>query len=153
MQGATPFIRYLTMRMDFNYLIKLFINFPAEEVNMESVNLLKKFSKISDYWHPYIVGELNDNYIKLAIVKGEFVWHQHDDEDELFVVQKGTLYIDFKDKTVEVKTGEILTVPRGVEHRPHTNGEEVFLMLIEPKNTKHTGELKTEMTVEQLEWI
>jgi mannose-6-phosphate isomerase-like protein (cupin superfamily) len=120
---------------------------------MESVNLLSKFSKIPEYWHPYIVGELNDNYIKLAKVKGEFVWHKHDEEDELFVVQKGTLFIEFSDKTVAVTAGEIFTVPKGVEHRPYTNGEEVFIMLIEPKQTKHTGEVVTEKTVEKLEWI
>jgi len=120
---------------------------------METVNLREKFSKIMDHWHPYIVGELNDNYIKLAKVKGEFVWHKHDDEDELFIIQQGTLFMDFEDKTVSVKAGEILTVPKGVMHRPRTNGEEVFVMLIEPKVTKHTGELVTERTVEQLEWI
>ncbi len=120
---------------------------------MESVNLGKKFSKIHEQWHPYIIGELNENYIKLAKVKGEFVWHKHEEEDELFVIQKGTLFIEFRDKTVEVKPGEILTVPKGVEHRPYTNGEEVFLMLIEPKETKHTGDVITEKTVEKLEWI
>jgi mannose-6-phosphate isomerase-like protein (cupin superfamily) len=120
---------------------------------MEIINLIEKFSKIAEHWHPYIVGELNDNYIKLAKVNGEFVWHKHDHEDELFIITQGTLFIDFRDKTVEVKAGEILTVPKGVEHRPRTNGEEVHLMLIEPKETKHTGELVTEKTVLQLEWI
>jgi len=121
---------------------------------MESVNLNEKFSKIAEHWHPYIVGELNDNYVKLAKVKGEFVWHKHDDEDELFIVTKGTLFIDFRDKkTVAIKPGEILTVPKGVEHRPHTGDEEVCLMLIEPKVTKHTGDVVTERTVENLEWI
>jgi mannose-6-phosphate isomerase-like protein (cupin superfamily) len=120
---------------------------------MKSVNLSEKFSKFSDQWHPYIVGELNENYVKLAKVQGEFVWHKHDDEDELFIVQKGTLILDFRDKTIEVKAGEILTVPRGVEHRPRTNGEEVHLMLIEPKETKHTGDVVTEKTVTNLEWI
>jgi mannose-6-phosphate isomerase-like protein (cupin superfamily) len=120
---------------------------------MESVNLNNKFSKIAEHWHPYIVGELNDNYVKLAKVKGEFVWHKHDHEDELFVITKGTLFIDFRDKTVAIKTGEILIVPKGVEHRPYTNGEEVFVMLIEPKVTKHTGDVITEKTVEHLEWI
>lgn len=120
---------------------------------METVNLEQKFLKIDEHWHPYIIGELNDNYIKLAKVKGEFVWHKHDHEDELFVVQKGTLQMDFRDKTITVGPGEILTVPKGVEHRPYTNGEEVFLMLIEPKETKHTGDIVTERTVEHLEWI
>lgn len=120
---------------------------------MEAVNLNEKFSKIAEHWHPYIIGELNDNYIKLAKVKDDFVWLKHDHEDELFVVTKGTLLMDFRDRTVQVKPGEILTVPKGVEHRPHTDGEEVFIMLIEPKVTKHTGETITEKTIEQLEWI
>lgn len=118
-----------------------------------NINLVQKFSKFSEHWHPYIVGELNENYVKLAKVKGEFVWHSHAEEDELFVVVEGTLMIDFRDKTVAVKPGEILIVPKGVEHRPWTNGEEVKLMLIEPKSTKHTGEVKVEQTVEKLEWI
>jgi mannose-6-phosphate isomerase-like protein (cupin superfamily) len=118
-----------------------------------NINLLQKFSKFSEHWHPYIVGELNENYVKLAKVKGEFVWHSHAEEDELFIVVEGTLMIDFRDKTVAVKPGEILIVPKGIEHRPWTNGEEVKLMLIEPKSTKHTGEVKVAQTVENLEWI
>jgi mannose-6-phosphate isomerase-like protein (cupin superfamily) len=121
---------------------------------MEKVNLSEKFSKINEHWHPYIISELNENYVKLAKVKGELVWHKHDNEDELFVVLQGTLILDFRDQTIEVKAGEILTVPKGVEHRPRTHdGEEVLLMLIEPKETKHTGDLIMEKTVTQLEWI
>lgn len=120
---------------------------------MNSINLAEKFEKIHDYWHPYIIGELNDNYVKVSQLKGDFVWHKHDDEDELFVVLKGTLIMEFRDKTVKTGPGEILIVPRGVEHLPKTNGEEVQLMLIEPKATKHTGDVKSEMTVEKLDWI
>ncbi len=120
---------------------------------MNSINILQKFSKINEHWHPYIIGELNDSYVKLAKVKDEFVWHKHDNEDELFIIYKGTLIMDFRDKTVEVKTGEILIVPKGVEHRPRTNGEDVYIMLIEPKETKHTGETISEKTVTELEWI
>jgi mannose-6-phosphate isomerase-like protein (cupin superfamily) len=112
------------------------------------VNLNEKFSRFEERWHPYIVGELNDNYIKLAKLEGEFVWHKHDAEDELFVVLEGTLHMDFRDKTVSVKPGEILVVPKGVEHRPYTKGETVKLMLIEPKGTLHTGDTKTERTVD-----
>jgi mannose-6-phosphate isomerase-like protein (cupin superfamily) len=117
------------------------------------INLQQKFQKFNEHWHPYIVGELNENYVKIAKVKGEFVWHSHADEDELFIVVSGTLHIDFRDKTVAVKAGEILIVPKGVEHRPWTNGEEVQLMLIEPKTTKHTGDVKVEQTIENLAWI
>ena len=117
------------------------------------INLEEKFSAFAEHWHPYIIGELNNNHVKLAKLKGEFVWHKHDEEDELFVVLSGTLMMDFRDKTVSVKPGEILIVPKGVEHRPWTNGEEVKLMLVEPISTKHTGDLITEKTVEKQEWI
>lgn len=118
------------------------------------INLGEKFTKINNYWHPYIVGVLNENFVKLAKLKGELVWHSHQHEDEMFVVISGTLMMDFKDgNTIATKPGEILIVPKGVEHRPWTNGEEVKVMLIEPKTTKHTGELNVQQTVEKLEWI
>ena len=120
----------------------------------EPINLNDKFKLFTGHWHPHIVGEVNDNYIKLAKLKGEFVWHKHDAEDELFVVLEGTLHMDFRGKSVSVKAGEILVVPKGVEHRPWTT-EEVKLMLIEPKGTQHTGDVHTEQTVEvsKQDWI
>jgi len=117
------------------------------------VNLEEKFAKFSEQWHPHIIGELNDNYVKLARLSGEFVWHSHEAEDELFIVLSGTLMMDFRDRTVATGPGEILIVPKGVEHRPWTKDGEVRIMLIEPKATKHTGELVTDRTVEQQEWI
>jgi len=120
---------------------------------IKELNILEKFEMITDYWTPKIVGELNGQYIKLAKIKDEFVWHSHQDEDELFHVVKGTLIVDFKDRTTYTKEGEILIIPRGVEHKPKTNGEEVWIMLFEPKETKHTGELIDEMTVENIDWI
>ena len=120
---------------------------------MSPINILEKFAAIKEYWHPYLIGELNENYLKLAKVKDDFVWHKHDHEDELFIIYKGTLIMDFRDKTVEIKTGEVLLVPKGVEHRPRTNGEDVYVMLVEPKQTKHTGELVTEKTVTHLDWL
>ena len=117
-------------------------------------NLARKFEKINEHWHPYIIGELNDNYVKLAKLKGELIWHSHTHEDEMFVVISGTLMMDFKDgSTITTNPGEILIVPKGVEHRPWTNGEEVKVMLIEPKTTLHTGEIKVAQTVEKQEWI
>lgn len=105
-------------------------------------------------WTPHIIGELNGQYVKLCKLKDDFVWHSHEHEDELFMVFKGTLRMDFRDgTTTEVKEGEILIVPKGVEHRPHTNGEVVFNLLFEPKETKHTGEVVSEKTVNHLEWI
>lgn len=118
------------------------------------VNLIEKFSKIENYWHPYIIGTLNDSFVKLAKLKGKLVWHSHQKEDEMFVVVSGTLMMDFRDgNTISTEPGEILIVPKGVEHRPRTNGEEVMVMLIEPQTTRHTGELKVSQTVEKLEWI
>ena len=120
---------------------------------METINLAQKFSKFNEHWTPKIIGELNDQFIKIAKVKDDFVWHSHDNEDELFIVQKGTLYMDFRDKTETINPGEIIVVPKGVEHRPRTNGEEVHILLIEPKSTLHTGNVISEKTVTQLERI
>ena len=92
--------------------------------------------------------------VKICKLKDQFVWHSHDNEDELFMVFKGTLLIDFRDgKTVEENEGEILIIPRGIEHRPHTNGQIVFNLLFEPKTTLHTGNIDTKMTVKKLDWI
>lgn len=120
---------------------------------MKSINLSQKFEMFSEHWTPKIIGELNDQFIKIAKVKDDFVWHSHENEDELFIVQKGTLFIDFRDRTETMKPGEIIIVPKGVEHRPRTNGEEVFILLIEPKSTLHTGNVIGEKTVTDLERI
>lgn len=118
------------------------------------VNLKEKFEKIEKHWHPYIIGELNDNFVKLAKLKGELVWHSHREEDEMFVVLSGTLMMDFRNgETVVTGPGEILIVPRGVEHKPWTREEEVKVMLIEPKTTLHTGDIKVTQTVEKQEWV
>jgi mannose-6-phosphate isomerase-like protein (cupin superfamily) len=117
------------------------------------IRVEEKFSKFTEHWHPYIIGSLNENYVKIAKVKGELVWHKHDQEDEMFIVIEGTLMMDFREKTIATKPGEILIVPKGVEHKPWTNGEEVKIMLIEPKSTRHTGDLVVEQTVENQEWI
>ncbi len=117
------------------------------------VNINKKFELIQEYWTPKIIGELNGQYVKLAKIKDELIWHNHQDEDEMFIVFKGKLIMDFRDKTTETKQGEVLIIPKGVEHRPSTNGEEVWIMLIEPKETKHTGGIEHEKTVKNFEWI
>ena len=115
---------------------------------MEVINLAEKFSLFNDHWSPKIVGELNGQEIKLAKVKGEFIWHDHEHEDELFFVVKGKLRIEFRDKTVNIHEGEMIIVPKGVAHKPIAE-EEVLLMLFEPANIKHTGEVKHELTVEK----
>lgn len=120
---------------------------------MNTINLQDKFARFHEHWHPYIVAELNTNFVKLAKLQGEFVWHKHDGEDELFIVVEGTLMMDFRDKpTARIEAGEILVVPKGVEHRPWTKGE-VKIMLVEPKSTLHTGDVVVEQTVTNLEWI
>tara|TARA_B110000444_G_scaffold88027_1_gene83202 strand:- start:112 stop:486 length:375 start_codon:yes stop_codon:yes gene_type:complete len=121
---------------------------------IESINIMKKFSLFNEEWTPKILGELNGQYVKVCKLKDDFVWHSHENEDELFMVFKGTLLIDFRDKkTVKVKEGEILIIPKGVEHRPRTNGEVVFNLLFEPKTTLHSGNVESEMTVKELDWI
>lgn len=121
---------------------------------IKPINILEKFAQFDKLWTPHIIGELNGQYVKLCKLKDEFVWHSHEKEDELFMVFKGTLLMDFRDgRTVAVNEGEILIVPKGVEHRPHTNGEIVFNLLFEPKETYHTGNVESEMTVKELDWI
>ena len=121
---------------------------------IESINLMKKFSLFTKEWTPQIIGELNGQYVKICKLKNDFVWHAHENEDELFMVFKGTLLMDFRDgRTVRVKEGEVLIVPKGVEHRPHTNGEVVFNLLFEPKSTEHTGGVETPLETKKLKWI
>ena len=121
---------------------------------IQSINLMSKFSLFDEKWTPKIIGELNNQYVKLCKLEGEFVWHSHENEDELFMVFKGKLLMDFRDgRTVEVNEGEILIVPKGVEHKPYTNGDVVFNLLFEPKTTKHTGDVNSTLTVKKLDWI
>ncbi len=119
---------------------------------MDTVNLTERFSKIQDYWNPRVAGELNDFAVKLVKLKGEFVWHHHDVEDELFLVIKGTLRIRLRDREELVHAGEFLIVPHGVEHQPVAE-EEVHLVLLEPKSTLNTGNITNERTVRHLEHI
>jgi len=120
---------------------------------IQKVNLAEKFGIFSEQWTPKIAGELNDSYVKLAKVEGEFVWHRHADEDELFLVIRGTLRIQLREQAeIVLHPGELVIIPRGVEHRPVAD-EEVQILLLEPKATKHTGDVETEQTVHELEWI
>ncbi|RMG27448.1 MAG: cupin domain-containing protein [Methanobacteriota archaeon] len=118
---------------------------------MEVINIAEKFSLLKEYWSPRIAGEVNDSYIKLAKLKGEFVWHFHENEDELFFVVKGELLIKLRDRNLWVREGEFVIIPRGVEHCP-VAGEEVHVLLIEPKSTVNTGNVRNERTVED-QWI
>lgn len=121
---------------------------------MKKIDLSAKFDLFEDLWSPKIIASSNGQLIKLAKVQGAFVWHSHAHEDELFYVQKGTLYIEFRDHTEVLGPGEMLVVPAGVEHRPYTlNNEQVELILIEPDSTKHTGKVQSELTQESPEYI
>jgi mannose-6-phosphate isomerase-like protein (cupin superfamily) len=119
---------------------------------MNVVNVSEKLSKIHDHWNPRIAGELNGQHVKLVKFQGEFVWHDHADEDEMFLVIKGSFRMDFRDNSVQVKAGEFIIVPRGVEHRP-VAVHEVEVMLFEPAQIKHTGNVETEYTVKNWERI
>ena len=119
---------------------------------MNEVNLAQKFSMFNDFWSPKVVGEINDSFVKLVKLKGEFVWHQHETEDELFLVVKGNLLIKLRDQDILVEEGEFVIIPRGVEHLPIAN-EEAHVLLLEPKTTLNTGNLDNERTVVDLERI
>lgn len=123
---------------------------------MEVVSVAQKLAQFSDYWSPKIAGEVNDSYVKLVKFKGEFVWHHHQAEDELFLVIRGVLRMKFRDHGVEreerILPGEFIIVPRGVEHMPVAD-EEVHVMLLEPKSTLNTGNVRNERTLEHLQKI
>jgi mannose-6-phosphate isomerase-like protein (cupin superfamily) len=126
-------------------------NGEAMMKKIEVVDLGQKFSLFSETWHPKIVGEVNESYVKLTKLKGEFVWHKHDNEDELFLVIQGRLVIKLRDQEVVVGPGQFVIIPRGVEHLP-VAAEEVQVLLLEPKTTLNTGNVENERTVRP-EWI
>ncbi|MBM2839850.1 MAG: Cupin domain protein [Bacteroidetes bacterium] len=119
---------------------------------MEKVNLKQKLGLFSDHWSPKIVGELNGQYVKLAKFKGEFVWHHHENEDEMFLVVKGRFQMQLRDGNIWLEEGEFLIVPKGVEHRPVAT-EEVHVLLFEPKTTLNTGNVRNERTEPNLQTI
>ena len=112
---------------------------------MDKINLADKFNQFNDYWSPKIVGALNESYVKVVKLKGEFVWHHHETEDELFLVVAGRLQIRFRDRDVWLEAGEFLIIPKGVEHMPVAT-EEVQVVLIEPQTTINTGNVQNELT-------
>jgi len=124
----------------------------AKEKTMDKVNLAQKLSLFQEYWSPKIVGELNDSYVKLAKLKGEFIWHHHETEDELFLVVKGSLLIKLRNRDIFLHEGEFVIIPRGVEHLPIAE-EETHVLLIEPKSTLNTGNIENERTVINQEQI
>jgi mannose-6-phosphate isomerase-like protein (cupin superfamily) len=119
---------------------------------MQKVNLQKKLSQFATHWDPKIVGELNGQHVKLVKFQGAFVWHQHEHEDELFLVVKGAFTMELRDRSIEIGEGEFIVVPRGVEHRPVAD-HEVHVLLFEPASTRNTGNVTTDRTVAQPERI
>jgi mannose-6-phosphate isomerase-like protein (cupin superfamily) len=119
---------------------------------MQRVNLAQKLTLFSELWSPRIVGELNGQYVKLAKVEGEFEWHKHANEDELFLVLAGCLVIKLRDRDIRLEEGEFFIVPRGVEHKPVAE-RETHVLLFEPMSTLNTGDQRSDRTVEDLQWI
>jgi mannose-6-phosphate isomerase-like protein (cupin superfamily) len=119
---------------------------------MNAINIFDKLSLFNDHWHPRIVGELNGQHVKLVKFQGEFVWHKHDNEDELFYVVKGKFNMEYRDKTIEINENEFIIVPKGVEHRPVAE-HEVSVMLFEPASTLNTGDTEGELTRRDLSKI
>ncbi|MDO9261200.1 MAG: cupin domain-containing protein [Flavobacteriaceae bacterium] len=119
---------------------------------MNPINILEKFELFNDYWTPKKVGELNGQQLLLAKLKGTFIWHTHEQEDELFFIIKGCLKIEFRDKTISLNEGEMGIIPKGVEHKPIAD-EEVWVMLFEPLSIKHTGNIESELTVKTFDNI
>ncbi len=120
------------------------------ETKMQKVNLAEKFSFINDYFNPRIIGELNGQHVKAVKLKGEFVWHSHAHEDEMFMIVKGKFDMELRDKTVTISEGEFFIVPKGIEHKP-VAVEEVHLLLFEPASTLNTGDVQNELTKTKLE--
>jgi mannose-6-phosphate isomerase-like protein (cupin superfamily) len=119
---------------------------------MEKINVQEKFSLFNDYWNPRVIAELNGQQVRAAKLKGEFFFHHHEHEDEMFLIVKGSLKMAFRDKVVVINEGEFIVVPKGVEHKPIAD-EEVHLLLFEPSNTLHTGNIENERTKKHLDKI
>lgn len=119
---------------------------------MKKINLEEKFALFNEHWTPKIISELNDYQIKIVKVEGDFVWHDHSNTDEFFLVIEGTLFIEFEEETMELTTGELYVVPKGVQHRPYAL-EECKVMLIEPRGVVNTGEAESDLTASNDVWI
>jgi mannose-6-phosphate isomerase-like protein (cupin superfamily) len=123
-----------------------------KKMNYSSINLVEKFAKFSEHWSPKIIAQMNDYHFKLVKVQGEFVWHKHVDTDEVFLILAGAMRIDFRDGAVELKTGEMFVVPKGIEHRPYA-AKECHMLLVEPAGTINTGDTGGQLTAADNVWI
>lgn len=122
------------------------------KINYQTINLNEKLSKFNEHWSPKVIGEMNDYQFKLVKIEGDFVWHDHQDTDEVFIVIKGEMFIDFRDGQVKISQGEMFIVPKGVEHKTFAN-QECHIMLVEPKGVVNTGETESELTAVNDIWI
>ena len=142
--------------MSENFLLESRKNIPSVdnqgEEMMEKINLKKKLSKFSDHWSPRIIAEMNDYQFKLVKIQGEFVWHNHTDTDEVFIVIEGKMEIEFENETVELNEGEMYVVPKGVLHKPRSDSE-CKIMLVEPRGVINTGNSEGELTASNDVWI
>ena len=118
----------------------------------KKINIKKKFKGFSEHWSPKVIAEMNDYQFKLAKIKGDFIWHSHDETDEVFIVIEGTMKIEFRDGSIELKEGEMYVVPKGTEHRPYAENE-CKIMLVEPRGVVNTGGEESELTSENDVWI
>ena len=119
---------------------------------MKKINLEDKLSKFSEHWSPKVIAEMNDYQFKLVRIEGEFVWHDHPDTDEVFIVIEGTMQIEFEDQTIELREGEMLVVPKGVRHKPYAEAE-CKVMLVEPRGVVNTGDTGDELTADNDVWV
>jgi len=119
---------------------------------MKKINFRRKFEKFSDHWSPKVIAEMNDYQFKLVKIKNDFIWHKHEDTDEVFIVIEGEIAIEFEEETINLKIGEMIVVPKGIKHRPYAN-EEACIMLVEPKGVVNTGDKIDELTAPNDDWI
>ena len=119
---------------------------------MKKINLKSKFQKFEDHWSPKVIAEMNDYQFKLVKIKKDFIWHKHDETDEVFIVMEGKIFIEFEDEVVEINEGEMIVVPKGVKHKPYAE-KEAKIMLIEPRGIVNTGERENKLTAPNDQWI
>ena len=119
---------------------------------MKKINLKSKFEKFNDHWSPKVIAEMNDYQFKLAKIKDDFIWHEHNDTDEAFIVISGVIWIEFKDETIQINAGEMIVVPKGAKHRPYAT-EEAQIMLVEPKGVVNTGDIESDLTALNDQWV
>ncbi len=128
------------------------LNTFTKTMSIEKINFKEKLSKFSKYWEPKVIAKLNDYEFKLVKIKDEFIWHHHEETDEAFIVLDGVMYIEFEDRTIKLSEGEMLVVPKRTKHRPYAD-KETHIMIVEPKNTKNTGNIEDDFTAPNDKWV